>query len=306
MDNGIVFYDTSDLKDGEIMLRLVRTAGAQPEKRWLPAYYFDICLEDGARIGACDLRIGHNDKTYTGGNIGYGVDEAYRGHGYAARACRLLFRLARKHGMDRLYITCDPDNAASAKTCLNAGGRFIETADIPEDNELYAEGKRKAAVYLFELGKRSAEELEALFEKYCKKLRISPQWDVKLELIDDPGWRKTGDFKIDCDDRKAILMLNAANPKRQNLEEVIVHELMHIKLYPLDQVTESLITASFAEGSKESEFAYTQFFSALEQTVEELTKCFLFEFGEDRELSFGRCAAGKSFDELYNGLKNLE
>ena len=33
---------------------------------------------------------------------------------------------------------------------------------------------------------------EKLFEKYCKKLRISPQWDVKMEFVEDPDWRKTG------------------------------------------------------------------------------------------------------------------
>ena len=84
-------------------------------------------------------------------------------------------------------------------------------------------------------------------DKYSAKLRITPIWDVKLELVADPAWRKTGDIKIDCDDRKAILMLNALNPKQENLEEVIVHELMHLKMYPLDQVTESLITVEVGE-----------------------------------------------------------
>lgn len=85
-------------------------------------------------------------------------------------------------------------------------------------------------------------------------------------------------------------MLNACNPKQEeNMEEIIVHELMHLKLYPLDQVTESLILSGFEEGSREQDFAYRQFFVSLEQTVEELTKCFLLEFGENRELSFGRC-----------------
>ena len=63
--------------------------------------------------------------------------------------------------------------------------------------------------------------------------------------MEDKTWRKTGDFKIDCDDKKAILLLNIENPKQENLEEVIIHELMHIKMYPLDQVTESLITSNF-------------------------------------------------------------
>lgn len=110
-----MFYDTKDLRDGEIMLRLMTTCEAQPEKRWLPAYYFDICLLDGTTIGYCDLRLGHNDKTYVGGNIGYGIHEAYRGHRYAAKACALLFKQARKHGMDHLIITCVPENAASAE-----------------------------------------------------------------------------------------------------------------------------------------------------------------------------------------------
>ena len=150
------------------------------------------------------------------------------------------------------------------------------------------------------------EILSALFEKYIRKLRITPAWDVKLEFVEDPEWRKTGDFKIDCDDRKAILLLNIANPKQENPEEVILHELMHIKLYPLDQVTESLIASSFEEGSPASDFAYRQFFTALEQTVEELTKCFLLEFGENREFSYGRCKNGKSFNELFEGLKPIE
>jgi hypothetical protein len=148
--------------------------------------------------------------------------------------------------------------------------------------------------------------IQAIFDKWIKKLRVTPAWDVKLELVEDPVWPKTGDFKLDCDDRKAILLLNAASPKQENLEEVIVHELLHIKMYPLDQVTESLITSTFEDGTPAQSFAYTQFFTALEQTVEELTKCFLLEFGENRDLSFGRCKRMRSFNELYDGLKNIE
>ena len=148
--------------------------------------------------------------------------------------------------------------------------------------------------------------IETLFDKWVKKLRLVPAWDIRLEWVEDPTWRKTGDFKIDCDDRKAILLLNRANPTQENLEEVIVHELMHIKMYPLDQVTEALILANYEEDSPAQNFAYNQFFPALEQTVEELTKCFLFEFGENRELSYGRCQKQRSFNDLFDGLKNIE
>lgn len=151
MKTEFTFLDTTDLTDGEIVLRLRRTGDAQPEKRWLPAYYFDICLPSGEQVGYCDLRIGHNEKTYIGGNIGYGIDEVHRGHRYAAKACRLLFRQAKQHGMDHLYITCVPGNSASARTCELAGGTLVETADIPKDNEMYAQGKRQVRVYRFTL-----------------------------------------------------------------------------------------------------------------------------------------------------------
>ena len=60
------------------------------------------------------------------------------------------------------------------------------------------------------------------------------------------------------------------------------------------------------ESSPASNFAYQQFFTTLEQTVEELAKCFLLEFGDNRELSFGRCKGKKSFNELYDGLKSIK
>ena len=145
-----------------------------------------------------------------------------------------------------------------------------------------------------------------IFDKYTKKLRIVPEWDIRLEFVEDEDWKKTGDFKIDPTDKKAILMLNAASPKDENIEETIVHELMHIKLYPLDQVCESMIVNMFEEGSKEQNFAYQTFYETLEVTVEELAKCFLLEFGENTEFSFGRMDKIKSFNELYDGLRKLD
>ena len=149
-------------------------------------------------------------------------------------------------------------------------------------------------------------KVREIFDKYTKKLRIVPEWDIRLEFVEDEDWKKTGDFKIDPTDKKAILLLNAASPKDENIEETIVHELMHIKLYPLDQVCESMIINMFEEGSKEQNFAYQTFYETLEVTVEELAKCFLLEFGENTEFSFGRMDKIKSFNELYDGLKKLD
>lgn len=151
-----MFLNTDFLKSDELMLRLERTAEADPVKEWVPAYHFAICLRDGTKVGHCDLRIGYNQKLYYGGHIGYGINEPHRGHHYAAKACRLLFELARKHGMDYVYITCNVTNAASARTCELACGVLQAVETLPEDNDMFKEGIRQVKVYRFDLKTPSA------------------------------------------------------------------------------------------------------------------------------------------------------
>ncbi|MBE5785152.1 MAG: GNAT family N-acetyltransferase [Clostridiales bacterium] len=149
------FFPTDDLYTGEIRLSLTAAAEAVPEKGYVPAYRFAICLADGTPVGSCMLRVGAVPSLYWSGHIGYGVDAPHRGHGYAGKACRLLFKQAKKHGMKRLYITCSPDNAPSDRTLRRlcreweGGGRFIAAEQIPEDHEMYREGKRRVNVYEF-------------------------------------------------------------------------------------------------------------------------------------------------------------
>jgi tagatose 1,6-diphosphate aldolase len=142
-----MFFDTSGLKSPEITLRLNKTAGADPEKGLVPYYDFTICLADGTEAGHCNFRVGYNEKLYYGGHIGYTVFEPFRGHRYAAKACLLLFELARLHGMEYLYITCTPENAASRKTCEYAGGTLEAIVDLPPDNDMYLAGERQKCVY---------------------------------------------------------------------------------------------------------------------------------------------------------------
>ncbi|MGL5439853.1 MAG: hypothetical protein ACRDB0_01615 [Paraclostridium sp.] len=133
---------------------------------------------------------------------------------------------------------------------------------------------------------------EVLIETYLRKwqdiLRLR-DWDIKCQLV-NKDWRKTGDIKIDMDDKKAILLINNYNPKQDNIEEVVIHELLHIKLFGMDQMIERLIYSVFGEDTedKKLDFAYTQFMQVLEPTVEDLAKGFLTIGGESKEISFGR------------------
>lgn len=144
-----MFLKTDFLKNEEIQLILEKTVNEDKEKEWLPAYHFAICNNDGEKMGTCDLRIGHNDKVYYGGNIGYRIEEMYRGHHYAGKACLLLFELARKHNLDYLIITCNPDNYASRRTCEYAGGQLLEIVELPEDNDMRLEGETEKCIYKF-------------------------------------------------------------------------------------------------------------------------------------------------------------
>ena len=145
-----MFLDTSFLQNNELQLVLERTAEGSGE--WVPAYYFAVCDRSGNKMGVIDLRIGHNDKLYYGGNIGYNIQEPYRGHHYAGKACLLLFELARRHDLGYLIITCNPDNYASRKTCEYAGGKLERIVELPMDNDMRVEdGETHKCIYWFEL-----------------------------------------------------------------------------------------------------------------------------------------------------------
>ena len=82
-------------------------------------------------------------------------------------------------------------------------------------------------------------EAHSYLDKWQEILRLR-DWDIKLEFVTNE-WRKTGDVKIDEDDKKAILLVNNCNPKQTNVESLIIHELLHIKLWGMDEMIENLL-----------------------------------------------------------------
>lgn len=148
----MVFLDTDFLESNEIKLLLEKTTEADPVKNYVPAYHFLICDRQRTVMGHCALRIGYNDSLYYVGHIGYSIYEGYRGNHYAAKACKLLFLLAKKHGMSYLYITCNPDNLPSRRICEYLQGEFLGVADLPEDNDMRInKGKTQMCIFKFNL-----------------------------------------------------------------------------------------------------------------------------------------------------------
>ena len=134
--------------DGEIALRIASVSGADETKGFVPAYRFEIVrLSDGVPVGEIDLRLGYVRNLYFGGNVGYSVKEEFRGNGYAGKACKLVFHIARAHGMPYLMISCRADNIASRKTLEGFDGTLLETRVPPSYSSLYRLGERDPHCY---------------------------------------------------------------------------------------------------------------------------------------------------------------
>ena len=144
--------DTPFYTDGELTLVLQENRQANAALQLLPTQYFVIRRSaDGVDVGRIDLRIGWTGSTYYSGNVGYTVHLPYRGHRYAAKACRLLAAPARAYGMRALFLTCAEGNAASRRTCELLGAKFLEAAVLPPGNKLYLQGVRTMLRYRLNL-----------------------------------------------------------------------------------------------------------------------------------------------------------
>ena len=114
----------------------------------LPFYWWNIILKsNNASIGKISFRIGHNYHSYYNGNIGYEIDEEYRGNHYALLACQLVLKVAQHHKMDKIYLACDYDNVASYKTIEKLGADLLEIVIPPEDYIFYYEEMETQRIY---------------------------------------------------------------------------------------------------------------------------------------------------------------
>lgn len=152
-DTTFTFYDPGRLVDGDLTLVLFEAYPGDARRNYVPTYRFRM-MRAGQRqeVGRIELRVGntHHIVMYAG-HIGYRVLPMYRGHHYAARSCALLMPLARRHDLNPLWITCNPDNYASRRTCELAGATLVEVVDLPKDTDMYQMGERQKCRYRLDL-----------------------------------------------------------------------------------------------------------------------------------------------------------
>ncbi len=139
-DNPFRFLDPGVLVDGDLQLLLRGTQRGDARRGIVPEYIFDMVQPDRPTnmMGRLSLRVGHTEhiEMYVG-HVGYSVDPPYRGRRLAARSCLLILPLALEHGINPLWITCNPENTASRRTCEIIGSRLVETVPIPPSDPIY-------------------------------------------------------------------------------------------------------------------------------------------------------------------------
>jgi len=133
LDDPLRFIRADELRDGELRLDFIECRIHEFHK--VPTCFFRMrTMQSAEEAGTINLRVGSTAHVERyAGHIGYGVHEPWRGHHFAARAVVLLLPLARRLGLDPLWITTDPENRASRRSLEIAGAQFVEIVDVPFD-----------------------------------------------------------------------------------------------------------------------------------------------------------------------------
>lgn len=135
--------------DGEIDLTLSNEDVSDPECGIDDGYTFYIYrAKTRDYLGYVSLRLGESPALYYLGHIGYRIEEPFRGHGYAARACQLLIPFMRQLNLSSVCITADPDNTPSRKTCEHVGCVLESIVPVPQSFRYICSGSTHKCRYI--------------------------------------------------------------------------------------------------------------------------------------------------------------
>ncbi len=141
------FYDGFDTLENDL-LKLEVIEKAEGDDKVLPFYFYQIYRKpDLAPVGKVSIRIGHNYHSYYNGNVGYEVDPEYRGRHYSSEAVKLVLPVARFHGMDHIFLTCEEDNVSSYRSMERLGAELVEITEIPDDWFAWYRGIPRYRIY---------------------------------------------------------------------------------------------------------------------------------------------------------------
>ncbi len=123
----------------------------------VPAYHFWMRWRDETThrlrmAGGMSVRIASTpDIEQYAGHIGYHVYPPARGRHFAERACRLVVPILRFHHISPVWITCNPDNAPSRRTCERLVAQYVDTVDVPPTHLFFSRGEKQKCRYRWDI-----------------------------------------------------------------------------------------------------------------------------------------------------------
>ncbi len=109
-----------------------------PEGKVQATQLLTVRESDGKVVAMIQIRHYFNEylEKYAG-HIGYSTRPSERRKGYAKEMLRLALPFCRQIGLDKVLISCEPDNPGSRRTILANGGVYESTVHEPgEDIDL--------------------------------------------------------------------------------------------------------------------------------------------------------------------------
>lgn len=137
LESGDSLSGTSSLREYEHAEDWIKHIMLGEQKHYLPkdkvpaTQYILVLKPNNRLIGMINIRHELNDYLMNfGGHIGYSIHPAYRNQGYGKEQLKLALKECKKYKLQKVLITCNKSNPASAKTILSQGG--ILENEIPE------------------------------------------------------------------------------------------------------------------------------------------------------------------------------
>ena len=104
-----------------------------PEGKVQATQYLYVREEDKKVVGVLQIRHRLNETlALWGGHIGYSVAPSERRRGYATEMLGLALQKCKEFGIDRVLITCYPENEGSRRTIQKNGGVYDSTIYVDE------------------------------------------------------------------------------------------------------------------------------------------------------------------------------
>jgi len=94
--------------------------------------FFAIRKFDDRLLGTINIRHPYKGYVQVHGHIGYGIRPSERGKGYATTMLQLALDYCKTIGLEKILLTCDKSNVASAKTIQKCLGIF--ESEIQKEN----------------------------------------------------------------------------------------------------------------------------------------------------------------------------